>query len=100
MTRNVVQMQAETLKLKNSLGSMATILSHQDAPQPILPPIKRDMILAPRMNNDTGAQATFTRIIASVSPHPDYKPPLLWADPTALQETAQFSWPPERKAAP
>lgn len=62
--------------------------------------IKRDMILAPRMNNPTDAKATFFRIIASVAPHPDYNVPYLWAETSAaLHNLAKFPWPPERKAA-
>lgn len=55
--------------------------------------IKRDIILSGKMQMETDIQSTFKRVIASVSPHPDYDKPPLWMDSAVLGDLEQFTWP-------
>lgn len=54
--------------------------------------IKRDVVLAPRLNLDPAPRAIFQRIIASVKPHESYDPPQLWADTDALKYVEKMTW--------
>lgn len=56
--------------------------------------VKRDLILAPRLNLKTDAASVFGRVRASVRPHADAMQPAFWADRTALDEVASIAWPP------
>ena len=59
--------------------------------------IKRDMVLAERMNMSGDIVSTFIRVIASVAPHPDYDPPILWEDASIIKGLADFPWPLQMK---
>lgn len=59
--------------------------------------IKRDLILAPKFSQPTGARACFGRILATVAPHADLPRPPLWDD-GGLDLVADLPWPPTRSA--
>ena len=59
----------------------------------IMEGVKRDLILAPRLNYNTSSTDTFARIVASTKPHEDYDTPPLWND--GLNELANIAWPPQ-----
>lgn len=58
--------------------------------------IKRDIILAPKLNYETNADQTFSRILAAVKPHKEYAAPPLWEGQSIKKQVAQIKWPPQR----
>ncbi|WP_337996198.1 ATP-binding protein [Oleispirillum naphthae] len=61
--------------------------------------IKRDLILAPRLNRDLDLKATLLRLTVSVRPHPAYKLPPFYKSSAVIDRIAGMPWPPERKDA-
>lgn len=59
--------------------------------------IKRDMVLSVRMNLESDLISTFSRVIAGISPHPDYQPPPLWEDKSTIADMKNFQWPLQMK---
>lgn len=59
--------------------------------------IKRDIVLAGRMNMEGDIVTTFTRVISGIAPHPDYTPPILWEDKSVIKEMKSLPWPPKTK---
>ena len=61
--------------------------------------IKRDLILAPRLNRQTDLKSTLLRLTVSVRPHPAYSLPPLYESGNSIERIAEMPWPPERKDA-
>lgn len=60
--------------------------------------IKRDLVVAPRLGLSTAdARAVVGRVVATIAPHAEYDPPLLWSDPRpSLEAVARMPWPPAK----
>jgi SpoVK/Ycf46/Vps4 family AAA+-type ATPase len=56
--------------------------------------IKRDVILSPRYDQKSDAQAVFSRLLASIRPHAGATLPPLWSEPWALESVCKIPWPP------
>lgn len=62
--------------------------------------MKREIILAPKLEQDGSLAAILERVTTSAQPAEDMPSPTLWARPErAAKLLANVSWPPERKAA-
>lgn len=60
--------------------------------------IKRDMVIAPKLNQRVDAASTIGRIVASVHPSDDMPDPPLWADTKLYADAiASMPWPPIRE---
>lgn len=60
--------------------------------------VKRDLVLAPRLNLPADAKSTFERVLASVSIHSSYETPELWTNKNCLAQIAKMPWPPTLKS--
>lgn len=68
--------------------------------------IKRDLVLSPKLEQDTSAENVFKRIMVSVKPHAEAIMPPLWKRSDSLKDINKLEWPPvldkdnkEKKAA-
>lgn len=62
--------------------------------------VKREIILAPKLEQDGSLPAILERVTASAQPAEDMPRPTLWARPERAEKLlSSVSWPPERKAA-
>lgn len=55
--------------------------------------LKRQLVLGPMLESDMGREATFSRILASVHPHPDLGKPRLWSLGAADHAVKAMPWP-------
>lgn len=66
--------------------------------------LKRQFILGPRLNYDMSRDATITRVLASIQPHPDIGKPRLWSHGENDKAIHSLPWPIQRadeiKSAP
>ncbi|WP_316979997.1 ATP-binding protein [Shumkonia mesophila] len=56
--------------------------------------IKRDLVLAPRLDQPAEVTAVFARVMASVRPHKDLTCPPLWAEAKVRDRLRALPWPP------
>lgn len=56
--------------------------------------IKRDIVLAPRINMDITARAVFERALTTIMPAAEATKPMLWDGGHYLDEVAALPWPP------
>lgn len=56
--------------------------------------IKRDMVLAKRLERDTSAPSVFSRVLLAARPHADYAKPPLWDDRETQRRVKDIPWPP------
>jgi SpoVK/Ycf46/Vps4 family AAA+-type ATPase len=59
--------------------------------------LKRDIVLAERLNYSADAGSALDRVIASVRPHADYATPPLWERSSVRDQISKIEWPPRRK---
>lgn len=56
--------------------------------------IKRDLVLAKRLERDSGPESLLSRVLTSVRPHVDYAEPPLWDDRETQPRFKNLPWPP------
>lgn len=56
--------------------------------------VKRDLVLAPRLDQPTEAPAVFARVMVGARPHKDLPCPPLWAEDAVRARLRKLAWPP------